>query len=229
MEMKMIQYVSHSPSRVAAGHCVGQQTPLSRAVLPLLGATAAVFLMTIVGAGAQQTPTVQSETGTAGSMQQLAPLDSVSEVGSNEDVVPAPIAVAGQIVEQEAQTYAASNVLGTDVASANGEYIGEVVDLLLTEDNQVAGVIVGMGGILGFGEKKIAVEMTRVNLAWAPSGEQRIVMNYAPAELEQAPEFVSLAAQERAEQRKQARLLQEQALQDATTPNAGTGVVQQKQ
>jgi sporulation protein YlmC with PRC-barrel domain len=229
MEVTMIHYVSHSPFQDAAGQYLGQDAPRSRTVLPVLGAAAAVFLMTIIGAGAQQTPTAQSETGTAGSMQQLAPLDSASEVGSNEDIVPAPVAVAGQIVEQEAQTYSASNVLGTDVASANGEYIGEVVDLLLTEDNQVAGVIVGMGGILGFGEKKIAVEMTRVNLAKAPSGEQRIVMNYAPAELEQAPEFVSLAAQERAEKRRQARLMQEQALQEATTPNTGTGATQQKQ
>jgi len=55
------------------------------------------------------------------------------------------------------QYLAADLLLKAKVHDANGDIFGDVEDLILNENNQVEGVIIGIGGFLGVGEKRIGV------------------------------------------------------------------------
>lgn len=59
---------------------------------------------------------------------------------------------------QEADQYLAADLLlNAKVVGASGKIIGDVEDLILNEYNQVIGVIMGVGGFLGVGEKRVGV------------------------------------------------------------------------
>ena len=49
---------------------------------------------------------------------------------------------------------------GKSVYGADGESIGSISDVLVSEDGKVMAVLVGVGGFLGIGEKDVAVSMT---------------------------------------------------------------------
>ena len=61
---------------------------------------------------------------------------------------------------QQADQYLARNMLlFAKVRGAEGKIIGDIEDLIMTEDNRVVGVIMGVGGFLGAGEKRIGVRL----------------------------------------------------------------------
>jgi sporulation protein YlmC with PRC-barrel domain len=56
------------------------------------------------------------------------------------------------------QYLAKDRLIGIKVYSTKGELIGDIEDLIMgAKDNDVQGVIIGVGGFLGVGEKKIGV------------------------------------------------------------------------
>lgn len=54
----------------------------------------------------------------------------------------------------------ATDLEGKDVYDTQGESIGEITDVLVSEDGKVMAVLVGVGGFLGIGEKDVAVSMS---------------------------------------------------------------------
>jgi sporulation protein YlmC with PRC-barrel domain len=56
--------------------------------------------------------------------------------------------------------FRASKLIGTRVYGANNESIGEINDVLMDQNGRAHGVIIGVGGFLGIGEKDVAVPMT---------------------------------------------------------------------
>ena len=59
--------------------------------------------------------------------------------------------------QQPNQYLAADLLLTASVHGADGKIFGDVEDLIMNEYNQVEGVIIGVGGFLGLGEKRIGV------------------------------------------------------------------------
>jgi sporulation protein YlmC with PRC-barrel domain len=60
----------------------------------------------------------------------------------------------------EGQYLARDLLLFAKVQNAEGEIIGDVEDLILNADNnQVVGVVMGVGGFAGFGEKRVGVPL----------------------------------------------------------------------
>lgn len=58
------------------------------------------------------------------------------------------------------QYLAKTRLIGQNVVDKNGAKIGDIEDIVLgTKDNQIDGVIMGVGGFLGVGEKKIGVRI----------------------------------------------------------------------
>jgi sporulation protein YlmC with PRC-barrel domain len=51
----------------------------------------------------------------------------------------------------------ASLLMGQDVMTRQGENMGAVSDLVIDKDGQVIAIVVGVGGILGMGEKDVAI------------------------------------------------------------------------
>ena len=60
--------------------------------------------------------------------------------------------------QQQGDQYLARDLLlNAKVVGAEGKIVGDVEDLILNEYNQVVGVIMGVGGFLGMGEKRVGV------------------------------------------------------------------------
>lgn len=85
----------------------------------------------------------------------------------------------------------ASNLIGSAVygsASQDAEMIGDINDIVITPEGQVASVIVGVGGFLGIGEKDVAVQYSTIE--WVErDGERWLVANMTREQLEAAPAF----------------------------------------
>lgn len=63
------------------------------------------------------------------------------------------------ISQREPGVWRASELIGKDVYGSNNEDIGEVNDVLIGQNGQIRGVIVGVGGFLGLGETNVALPM----------------------------------------------------------------------
>ncbi len=59
--------------------------------------------------------------------------------------------------QQPNQYLAADLLLKAKVHGEDGKIFGDVEDLIMNENNQIIGVIIGVGGFLGVGEKRIGV------------------------------------------------------------------------
>ncbi len=57
-----------------------------------------------------------------------------------------------------------SDFTGKRVYSKTGDDIGEVNDVLLSQDGKVSAVILGVGGFLGIGEKDVLVSMRSIDM-----------------------------------------------------------------
>ena len=64
----------------------------------------------------------------------------------------------------ESQYLAKDLLLGAKVHNAEGQIVGDVEDLILDADNQVQGVILGVGGFAGFGEKRVGVALPALKI-----------------------------------------------------------------
>lgn len=84
----------------------------------------------------------------------------------------------------------AENVEGTDIYSADDEVIGQVNNLVTTTDGQIEQVIVGVGGMLGMGERDVAFTMDEVSFQQAVEGGDLRGYVAAPStEIENMPEY----------------------------------------
>ena len=102
----------------------------------------------------------------------------------------APNAVEGLITMQDENTFMGSKLMNATVYSPQNEAIGDVNDVILTRDGAVDGVVVGVGGFLGIGEKDVAIKMDRIKLTETDNGVQ-LVLEATKDELAAAPEFTS--------------------------------------
>jgi sporulation protein YlmC with PRC-barrel domain len=62
-----------------------------------------------------------------------------------------------------------SKLIGVDVYNEQNEKIGDIDEILLDHSGKVAGVVIGVGGFLGIGERKIMVEMTKLKFVDEPA------------------------------------------------------------
>nr|WP_299240620.1 PRC-barrel domain-containing protein [uncultured Halomonas sp.] len=111
--------------------------------------------------------------------------------------------------EQQGDQVRSDQLVGSAVTNASDEEIGNIDDLLLNKEGQVVGIIVGVGGFLGIGEKHVALSWDAVEITRG-EGEvnYKVKTNIDKAALEEATAF-------KTEERKQAEQLQEQRQQQA--------------
>lgn len=114
--------------------------------------------------------------------------EAMDEVDADVTVVDDGTPVEGQLFEADATDIRASEMLAARVLNDAGERVGDINDLLMTPDGELKGVVIGVGGFLGIGEKRVAVEYDRLSIDH--SGDELAVMINATAEeLENAPAF----------------------------------------
>lgn len=83
----------------------------------------------------------------------------------------------------------ASTLLGTSIFNASNQSIGDINDLLLTKDGNVASVIVGVGGFLGIGEKNVALKFDDLDISRDAEGKTIVMSNTTKESLESMSEW----------------------------------------
>jgi sporulation protein YlmC with PRC-barrel domain len=84
----------------------------------------------------------------------------------------------------------ASKLLGFPVYTSSAddaERLGEINDIVVNQEGQVAAVIVGVGGFLGVGEKNVAVNYSDLQWVTAADNTERIVLETTREALNAAP------------------------------------------
>ncbi|MDO9439314.1 MAG: PRC-barrel domain-containing protein, partial [Beijerinckiaceae bacterium] len=74
-----------------------------------------------------------------------------------------PSAGGNFMTSQATSDWRASKLIGSTVYGSDNASIGEVNDVILASDGKVNGVVIGVGGFLGVGEKNVAVSFDKLN------------------------------------------------------------------
>jgi sporulation protein YlmC with PRC-barrel domain len=85
-------------------------------------------------------------------------------------------AIVTTIPHMTADQMASSKIVGKSVYNTNNEKIGEVNDLIVDSTGKVAGVVVGVGGFLGMGERNVALTYSSVKFTKDSKGNDRITV-----------------------------------------------------
>jgi hypothetical protein len=150
----------------------------------LLLVSTAVLGLASLPALAQQTEPVQPAAPATGT----APAE-VPAAGTTADA-PAP----QPIPEQAEHQVRAQTLLGVDVSNGQ-DTIGEVSDLVVTDDGRVDAIIVGVGGFLGIGEKRVALTWDSIKLT-EQDGNRMIMVSATREQLEGMPTYKTLEEQQ---------------------------------
>ena len=118
----------------------------------LLGLVAAGALIASIPAIAQQ-PTSAPGTPTPTTPPAATPAPTVKPLVK----IPSNTFVRGQI---QGQYLARDRLIGAKIHNREGHIIGDIEDLIVGPNNQIQGVIIGTGGFLGAGEKKVGVVLS---------------------------------------------------------------------
>jgi sporulation protein YlmC with PRC-barrel domain len=78
----------------------------------------------------------------------------------------------------------AEELVGTTVYGANDEDVGEIGDVILSQDGKVDSVIVDVGGFLGMGEKEVAVGLDNISFMTDADGNNYLYTNFTKEQLE---------------------------------------------
>ena len=91
----------------------------------------------------------------------LAQADMSKQPAAKTDAAPAvPHDTAKFIAAQGTDQWVFSKFKGTDVLGPDNAHIGNVSDMLFDKNGKIFGLIVGVGGFLGIGEKSVAIDMS---------------------------------------------------------------------
>lgn len=119
-----------------------------------------------------------------------------------QTTAPAPTAPAATTMNKPMTgQWRASKLIGVDVYNQQNEKLGEINELIMTSNGQVAGAVIGVGGFLGMGERDVMVPLDKLSFSnqgattgaandgdrkWYP---ERAVLNATKDQLKQMPEF----------------------------------------
>lgn len=142
-----------------------------------------------------------------------AQAEAIEEGAENAAVVEGePVEpVQGAIQMQDDNSILTSDLIGATVFNAQAEKVGEIDDAILSLDGTIDGVVIGVGGFLGMGEKHVAVEMQQISVQTDEDGQPSLLIDTTREALEAAPEFVTAE-----DQRDEA-----ERLEAATAPEGG--------
>ena len=95
------------------------------------------------------------------------------------------------VQNQHATDWRGSRLIGATVYGPDNASIGNINDVLISNDGRVRAAVIGVGGFLGVGEKDVAVPLDALNITRKPesSSIDKITGSYSKDELKNAPTF----------------------------------------
>ncbi|WP_349367623.1 PRC-barrel domain-containing protein [Salinarimonas sp.] len=166
---------------------------------------------------------IQAETDTTSEPVEV----QVETVEADTQPMGGDVELQGGFIARQGQNHLmASELMDAEVRTAGDEDLGSVEDMLVTADGRILGVVVGVGGFLGIGEKRVAIPSEAIEVIFEGEAEateeagatqppaaqtgrglamtggtdiRHILVDYTREELQQAPDFARLDQQGRAE------------------------------
>ena len=89
----------------------------------------------------------------------------------------------------DAKQLTAEEMLGTSVYGSDRKSVGEIGNVLMTDDGQADAIIIDVGGFLGLGEKPVAVSFESVKFYREDNGGLTVMTPFTEDELENAEVF----------------------------------------
>ncbi|WP_421698535.1 PRC-barrel domain-containing protein [Ancylobacter sp.] len=132
-------------------------------------------------APASEMPATTPTPGTAGSTDSAAPAASATATPATPKFISA----------QSAGQWLGSDLMGTEVVTANDEKLGSISDVIVEREGEIIAVVIDVGGFLGIGAKPVAVSFDSLTATPTDNGE-KVVVSMTKEELNSAPEFKSL-------------------------------------
>jgi hypothetical protein len=98
--------------------------------------------------------------------QQQTPSATPPASPTAEVPIPRGVFFRGQT---DGQILSSDNLIGAKIYGADGKIIADIEELIMTSDLRVEGVVIGTGGFLGAGEKRLGVRLS--SLRFGPDGK----------------------------------------------------------
>lgn len=122
--------------------------------------------------------------------EQPAPVDQTKSSAET----PATTAGSSVIVSEAAlsgiQPWTANEFIGKTVYTTANENVGEINDLVFGNDGKIVGVVIGVGGFLGIGEKDVLVSLESIRMTKADGSDAvQLVVDASKEALDNAPSF----------------------------------------
>ena len=93
------------------------------------------------------------------------------------------------LATQASNEHNVRNLIGIAVLNDSGDVIGKINYLLMTDKGQITTVTIGVGGLLGVGEKNVGVPFSALTIADEGNGSRIVRLAVTKQQLEAAPKF----------------------------------------
>ena len=87
-------------------------------------------------------------------------------------------------------TISSDNVIGATIYAPNDETVGEISEVVLTQDGKIDAVIVDVGGFLGIGAKSVAIAFDALDFKADENGNVYVYSAFTEDQLQAAAEYV---------------------------------------
>ena len=127
---------------------------------------------------------------TAPAYSWAAPDVPSDEAASNEAASQMPLTAREGYAVADPTQLTAEMLTGAEVYDAQDEWIGEVSQLNLDPDGQIAEAVIDVGGFLGIGEKPVAMPIDTVDILRANEGDDlRVYVSMTKEEMDALPTY----------------------------------------
>lgn len=152
----------------------------------LMGTAAAALLLASAASAQESEPAPVAPEHPTETMEQSQNAGEINGV---------PAKTARFITEQSSTDALASDLIGKPVLNPARETVGQINDVIGGQDARIRGVIIGVGGFLGIGEKNVAVHYEDVVVNRNENGTIEIMANLTKETLSAAPAYRRLEEQ----------------------------------
>jgi sporulation protein YlmC with PRC-barrel domain len=120
--------------------------------------------------------------GSAFAQDTTMPKPTTTPAAQAEEMAPAKTAAySGEM--------SVNDLINKSVKNANNETVGDINDIRIGADGNIAAVIVGVGGFLGLGEKNVALPYEQLSFTRDGDGGLLVTANVTKDSLQTAPEW----------------------------------------
>jgi sporulation protein YlmC with PRC-barrel domain len=107
-------------------------------------------------------------------------------------IAPPAASVPGRdtLKSMDVGTISSDNVIGATIYSSNDESVGEISEVVLTQDGKIDAVVVDVGGFLGIGAKSVAIAFDALDFRADENGDIYVYSTFTEDQLQAAAEYV---------------------------------------